>query len=92
MGDMAIAARIEGRVQGVSFRAWTRQEARARGLSGWVRNAGDGSVRAHLQGPQDAVTAMLEALRHGPAAARVDRIATEPAPPDPDLSDFTILR
>ncbi|NRB17607.1 MAG: acylphosphatase [Rhodobacteraceae bacterium] len=51
MSDIALRARITGRVQGVTFRAWTRSEAEQRGLSGWVRNEPDGSVRALLIGP-----------------------------------------
>ncbi len=51
MSDIALRARITGRVQGVAFRAWTRSEAKQRGLSGWVRNESDGSVRALFIGP-----------------------------------------
>ncbi|RBI75684.1 acylphosphatase [Roseovarius sp. TE539] len=75
----AIEARISGRVQGVSFRAWTEAEARARGLSGWVRNEADGTVSAHLAGPADKVSDMVEALHRGPAAARVEAVRTSPA-------------
>lgn len=75
----AIEARITGRVQGVSFRAWTLEEARARGLSGWVRNDADGAVSAHLAGPADRVSDMIGALHRGPAAARVEAVRTSPA-------------
>jgi len=62
---------IHGRVQGVWFRGWTMQEARARGLSGWVRNRRDGTVEAVFEGPGDAVEAMIAACAKGPPAARV---------------------
>lgn len=65
---------IEGRVQGVGFRAWLAQEAVGRGLSGWVRNRRTGAVEAAFAGPADVVAAMLEACRRGPPAARVDKV------------------
>lgn len=66
-----VRARVTGRVQGVSFRVWTLREAEKLDLVGWVRNEADGSVRALLAGPEDAVAAMLERLWRGPAGAAV---------------------
>jgi acylphosphatase len=62
---------ISGRVQGVGFRHYTRLEARARGVSGWVRNRKDGTVEAMVHGPQEAVDALIEWTRHGPPSAKV---------------------
>ncbi len=67
---------IAGRVQGVWFRAWTTQEASARGLDGWVRNRRDGTVEAAFQGPMEAVDEMVALCRTGPPAARVDAVET----------------
>ena len=92
MARVAVSARITGRVQGVAFRAWTRNEAERRGLSGWVRNEPDGSVRALLIGPADAFSAMLEALKDGPPAARVSQVLTETVDPQPGLAGFRITR
>ena len=89
--DEAILARVTGRVQGVWFRAWTREEAEARGLSGWVRNEADGSVTALISGPGEAVRGMVAALSEGPPAARVTRVETEAADP-PDGTGFHIAR
>ena len=89
MDETVIEAVVTGRVQGVSFRAWTQDEARARGLRGWVRNEADGSVRACIAGPQDVVEGMVAALHDGPPAARVDGVATAPAAP-PAGRDFAI--
>ena len=66
--------RIEGRVQGVWFRAWTVGEARARGLRGWVRNRLDGSVEAVFAGPEGAVEEMIAACRRGSPASRVTAV------------------
>ena len=66
---------IHGRVQGVFYRDWTVEKARSLGLAGWVRNQAGGTVAAHLEGPEDAVRAMVEAMREGPSSARVERIA-----------------
>ncbi|WP_142848568.1 acylphosphatase [Telmatospirillum sp. J64-1] len=74
-----VHVRIEGRVQGVWYRAWTVGEARKLGLSGWVRNRSDGSVEALFQGSSAAVDAMLAACREGPPAARVSAVTVNPA-------------
>ena len=60
--------RVEGRVQGVGYRAFVEMHAAALGLSGWVRNRRDGSVEAVLQGPEAAVADMLALCRSGPPA------------------------
>lgn len=66
--------RVTGRVQGVFFRAWTREQARRLGVAGWVRNCADGSVDAHVEGEADAVAEVIEAMRKGPAGAEVTRL------------------
>jgi acylphosphatase len=76
---LALEVRVTGRVQGVAYRAWARDEAERLGLTGWVRNEPDGSVSALLAGPETAVEAMLAAMREGPPAARVSALTTEPA-------------
>lgn len=75
----ATLVRITGRVQGVGFRFWTREEAEALGLSGWVRNEADGSVSTLLAGSHEAVAEMIRKLRAGPPGAKVTRVAAEPA-------------
>jgi len=87
----AVHARVEGRVQGVSFRAWTQTEAKVRGLKGWVRNEDDGTVTTVMAGPSDAVDEMLRELGHGPPAAVVH--AVEVSMTDwPETGSFEILR
>jgi acylphosphatase len=66
--------RVCGRVQGVFFRAETRQRAASLGISGWVRNADDGSVEAVFEGERERVDSMVEWCRRGPAGARVAEV------------------
>lgn len=87
----SVQARVEGRVQGVSFRAWTRLEAQVRELSGWVKNEADGSVTALLAGREAAVDEMLKEMRHGPPAAVVRDLHVEAAG-WPEREGFHILR
>ncbi|MBA1157705.1 acylphosphatase [Microvirga mediterraneensis] len=65
---------IHGRVQGVSFRAWTQHQAQLHGLKGWVRNRRDGTVEAVFSGPENLVEVMLKACHEGPAGSRVDKV------------------
>ncbi|MHB1144149.1 MAG: acylphosphatase [Thiobacillus sp.] len=71
---------IQGRVQGVWFRESMRREAERLGVTGWVRNAPDGSVGAVIQGPDAAVDALIAWARIGPPQARVERIVLTDAP------------
>ena len=77
MTRVAKRCRISGKVQNVWYRAWTVEQAEARGLKGWVRNRADGSVEALFAGPADKVADMIAACRQGPKAARVADVAVE---------------
>ena len=87
---------VHGRVQGVGYRAWTEDLAERLGLEGWVRNRRDGAVEAVFAGPEQAVTAAIEACRDGPRGAHVD--AVEVAEGDASLlqqregARFAVLR
>ena len=71
-----------GKVQGVFYRDWTVANARELGLGGWVRNEADGTVAAWLEGETETVAAMIERMRSGPPAARVERIDEREAEPE----------
>jgi acylphosphatase len=73
-GTRTVSVKIEGRVQGVFYRAWTKETARSLGLDGWVRNASDGSVEAVFSGPAAKVDSMLKLCEDGPPDARVTNI------------------
>ncbi len=69
--------RVTGLVQGVFFRAWTAEQARALGVAGWVRNASDGSVEGHLEGEEPAVQQLIVLLHRGPPSAQVAQVAID---------------
>ena len=72
--NKTVSVKIEGRVQGVYYRAWTEQTARTLGLDGSVRNASDGSVEAVFSGAADKVDEMLRLCADGPPDARVTKM------------------
>lgn len=76
----AVTVRVTGRVQGVGFRWHTVGHARELGVVGWVRNEPDGSVVIHVEGPHEAVSAMIDRLCVGPPAARVDKVEVDDGP------------
>jgi acylphosphatase len=65
---------VSGMVQGVSFRWYATEQARAHGVSGWVRNLDDGRVEAVFEGRESAVEAMVAWCRTGPRHARVSDV------------------
>ena len=71
-----VQVRIEGRVQGVGYRAFVERNALALGLEGWVRNRRDGSVEAVFQGPDEIIDEMLVLCKRGPPASAVTSIET----------------
>jgi acylphosphatase len=68
---------VSGTVQGVYFRATTREAAREHGVDGWVRNLEDGRVEAVFEGAEEAVEAMVEFCHRGSEATRVENVAVE---------------
>jgi len=82
---------ISGRVQGVFYRAYTRDQARARGLTGWVRNLPDGRVAAIFEGRREVIEDMLNWCRQGPAYAAVDGVDAVWQPFQGEFSDFRIV-
>ena len=81
---------INGRVQGVAFRADTRWTAQQIGVSGWVRNRRDGSVEAVIEGQKERVEKMLAWCRRGPALARVDQMKLDWEPYTGEFEQFII--
>ena len=81
--------RIYGRVQGVFFRQWTVNQAKALGVSGWVRNCPDGTVETRLIGDEAALGKMIDALARGPSQARVEDVVVEEVAPE-EVEGFSV--
>ncbi len=69
--------RVQGRVQGVGFRAHVEYFARQTGVTGWVRNVGRDMVEAVAEGSRASVERFIEMVRQGPRASRVDDAKVE---------------
>ncbi len=90
-GRKAVRVRLRGRVQGVSFRVWTRTEAERLGLSGWFRNEEDGSVTALIVGAEGAVSTMLDRLWKGPTGASVSSVTSQDVDAGQEPNGFRII-
>lgn len=71
---------VSGKVQGVSFRQCTQEQAERLGLDGWVRNLADGRVEVLFEGDDGAVRDLANWLEHGPERAAVSGVALEEQP------------
>jgi acylphosphatase len=75
MSDMQrLEAIVRGYVQGVGFRAFVQRQARAIGLTGWVRNTADGDVQVVAEGSRSDLIAFADRLRDGPSEAEVQDV------------------
>ena len=81
MTASAIHVIVEGRVQGVGYRAFVEHEARLRGLRGWVRNRSDGSVEAVFAGDEEEIQSMIVACHRGPRLSNVRAVRTQAQTP-----------
>lgn len=77
----AVDVVVRGQVQGVGFRFHCLHEAQRLGVNGWVRNEPDGTVAGHFEGTPDAVHALVDWCRSGPAYADVTSVEDRPAAP-----------
>jgi acylphosphatase len=82
---------VNGKVQGVFFRASTKSQADRLGISGVVRNEPDGSVFIDAEGPEENLSRFADWCRQGPPGARVLQVVTEAAAPK-GYADFKIER
>ncbi len=85
-----LEATVRGRVQGVGFRYFVIDEADALGLTGWVANEGDGTVRCVAEGPRDRLDILLELLQAGPRGARVQAVDASFGPATGSFARFSV--
>ena len=85
-----LEAIARGRVQGVGFRYFVLRRGMELGLTGWVANESDGSVRCIAEGPRPDLEALLETMERGPAGALVERVSATWSPGTGTLRDFGI--
>ncbi len=81
---------VDGIVQGVSFRYYTMQEAKRRGVRGWVRNLWDGRVEAVFEGEESSIQSLIDWCRHGPPSAKVDDVQVEWGTPTGEFEGFIV--
>ncbi|MBM08436.1 MAG: acylphosphatase [Magnetovibrio sp.] len=79
MNERTVSVIISGQVQGVGFRWWTVNKAKALGINGWVRNRKDGSVEALFSGSTHSVDNMINECYSGPFLAIVDKVEIDEA-------------
>ena len=91
MNQIRATVRIEGRVQGVSFRYHTRETARRLNVTGWVKNLPDGAVAAVFEGDETAVRQALDWCGRGPAAAQVSDLQVREEPARGEFGFFEII-
>ena len=85
-----LEATVHGRVQGVGFRYFILGIASDLGLSGWVANELDGTVRVVAEGSRPALEQLLAELREGPRGARVERVASSWLPASGGFARFGV--
>jgi acylphosphatase len=87
----ALHAIVEGRVQGVGFRAHVAEVAQSLDLTGWVRNKGDNQVEVWAEGPQFDLEKLLAFLHRGPSMAYVTDIKVDHPQPEGKYKQFMVI-
>lgn len=93
MNEMELArlhANIQGRVQGVGFRAFVVDRALTLGVKGWTRNRWDGSVEVMAEGERKALDQLLVSLRRGPTMSNVLQLDLEWSSPTGEFKSFYV--
>ncbi len=85
-----VNALVNGKVQGVGFRAFTVYHAKQKGIAGWVRNRQDGKVEVEAEGPKPVLEAFLKVLEQGPPLSRVTQIIVDWKDTNRQTQGFTI--
>ena len=92
MQEKTVQVIVHGRVQGVWFRATTKDGAEKRGVHGWVRNTSKGTVEAMFQGPSSSVDEMISWCHKGSSLSKVEKVDVSPVEDAESFSTFRIRR
>ncbi len=90
MAVIQVHVYVSGMVQGVFFRASTRDVAQKLGLAGWVRNLSDGRVEAVFEGDSEKIDKIIEWCHRGPEYAQVSTVETEFSAPSGEFDGFEV--
>ena len=90
MPDGAVHMVVRGRVQGVGFRFFARDEALQYGVTGWVKNLPDGSVEVYAEGEGEVLSAFIERMKEGPGLGYVTDVEVERRAPYRAYTGFRI--
>ena len=82
--------KLNGRVQGVGFRAFVQKNARVLGLTGWVRNVGYNQIETVAEGNTEILLRFVEILRAGPPSSHVETIEFDEEPVSNEFDRFTM--
>ena len=82
--------RVNGKVQGVWFRAFTRDRATELGLTGWVQNETDGTVYLEIEGNKQKLELLMNELKAGPGRSVVDDVEVDWTSAENQWNEFTI--
>lgn len=91
MDKIRIHAVVEGKVQGVSYRASTQIKAASLRLTGWVKNRADGNVELEAQGSPERIMDLIDWAKQGPRFAQVTALNYEPVELNPVEKHFDIV-
>lgn len=81
---------ITGLVQGVGFRYFVQERAESLGVTGWVRNLRDGRVEAEIEGENDHINMLIDAMREGPTFSHVEKVTSFPLSGSKQYTDFRV--
>ncbi len=90
MAKKRLYLKIFGRVQGVGFRYYAREEAQNLGLLGWMKNASGGTVEGEIEGEEKSLEEFLKWAKGGPRGAKVEKVEARWEEFKDEFRDFKI--
>jgi len=90
MESKAVRMIARGRVQGVGFRFFVRENASRLGLGGWVKNRADGAVEIHAEGRKDVLDELIGKVKRGPTFGHISDLSVDWIEPTGNYTSFDI--